>query len=125
MRVYSSAGSRPASIHLRLFIFACLSSLGLRRAALFRPVPALENALAIEALTETFLELPIKVDSISRAPAPPGAEGVWHSYVISQGMNTITGMRAGTHAEVTTLLQDMIERLNDRRAGRKRPRSAG
>ena len=81
--------------------------------------------MAKEALTETFLELPFKVDSISRAPAPPGAEGVWHSYVISQGMNTITGMRAGTHAEVTTLLQDMIERLNDRRAGRTRPRSAG
>lgn len=78
-----------------------------------------------EFRTETFLELPFKVDSISRTTAPPGAEGVWHSYVISQGTNMITGVRAGTHAEVTTLLQDMIERLNDRRAGRKRPRSAG
>jgi len=75
--------------------------------------------------TETFLELPFKVDSISRATAPAGAEGVWHSYVISQGNNTITGIRAGTHAEVTTLLQDMIERLNERRAGKRRPRSAG
>src|SRR4030095_6997618 len=53
--------------------------------------------------TETFLELPFKVDSISRATAPTGADGVWHSYVISQGTNTITGIRAGTHAEVTTL----------------------
>jgi hypothetical protein len=72
--------------------------------------------------TETFLELPFKVDSISKATAPAGSEGVWHSYVISQGTNTITGVRAGTHAEVATLLQDMIERLNDRRAGKKRPR---
>jgi Na+-translocating ferredoxin:NAD+ oxidoreductase RnfG subunit len=72
--------------------------------------------------TETFLELPFKVDSISRATAPAGAEGVWHSYVISQGTNTITGVRVGTHAEVSTLLQDMIERLNERRAGKKRQR---
>jgi hypothetical protein len=79
--------------------------------------------VAKDAPTETFLELPFKVDSISRASAPAGAEGVWHSYVISQGTNTIKGIRAGTLAEVTALLQDMIERLNDRRAGRKRPRS--
>jgi hypothetical protein len=72
--------------------------------------------------TETFLELPFKVDSIARTTAPTGAEGVWHSYVISQGANTITGVRAGTHAEVTTLLHDMIERLNERRAGKKRSR---
>jgi hypothetical protein len=72
--------------------------------------------------TETFLELPFKVDSISRSAAPGGAEGVWHSYVISQGTNTIAGIRAGTHAEVSMLLDDMVERLNERRAGKKRPR---
>jgi hypothetical protein len=72
--------------------------------------------------TETFLELPFKVESIASASAPAGADGVWHSYVISQGTNTINGVRMGTHAEVTTLLHDMIERLNDRRAGKKRPR---
>jgi hypothetical protein len=72
--------------------------------------------------TETFLELPFKVDSISKATTPAGAEGVWHSYVISQGTNTITGVRAGTHTEVTTLLNEMIERLNERRSGKKRAR---
>ncbi|HET9446448.1 MAG TPA: hypothetical protein VFO35_09335 [Steroidobacteraceae bacterium] len=76
----------------------------------------------IATTTETFLELPFKVDSIARSPAPAGAEGVWHSYVISQGANTITGVRAGTHAEVTSLLHEMIERLNERRAGKKRSR---
>jgi hypothetical protein len=81
--------------------------------------------LAKDAPTETFLELPFKVDSIARTAAPPGSEGVWHCYVISQGTNTITGVRAGTHAEITTQLQDMIERLNDRRAGKRRPRTAG
>lgn len=73
----------------------------------------------------TVLEQPYKVDSIAKASAPSGTEGIWHSYVISQGTNTITGARAGTQAEVTTLLHDMIERLNERRAGKTRPRSKG
>jgi hypothetical protein len=72
---------------------------------------------------EITVELPFKLDSISKAAAPSGAAGVWHSYVISQGANTIAGVRAGTHAEVTTLLHDMIERLNERREGKFRPRS--
>jgi hypothetical protein len=72
---------------------------------------------------ETVLELPFKVDLISRSAAPAGTEGVWHSYVITQGTNTITGIRAGTHAEVAILLHDMIERLNERRSGKTRPRS--
>ena len=73
--------------------------------------------------TETFLEFPYKVDSIAKTPAPAGADGVWHSYVISQGANTIAGVRSGTQAEVATQLHDMIERLNERRAGKTRPRS--
>jgi hypothetical protein len=63
------------------------------------------------------------VDSISKTPAPNGTEGVWYSYVISQGPNTIAGIRTGTQTEVTMLLQEMVERLNERRAGRTRPRS--
>lgn len=72
---------------------------------------------------ETVLELPFKVDSIAKAAAPSGTQGIWHSYVISQGVNTIAGIRTGTQAEVALLLQDMVERLNERRAGRTRPRS--
>ena len=70
--------------------------------------------------TETFLELPFRVDSIATSAAPSGADGVWHSYVISQGTNVITGIRAGTQAEVRMLLDGMVERLNERRSG-KRP----
>jgi len=69
------------------------------------------------------VEMPFKLDSISETAAPSGAAGVWHSYVISQGTNMIEGVRSGTHAEVTTLLQGMVERLNERRAGKMRPRS--
>jgi hypothetical protein len=75
------------------------------------------------SVTEITVELPFKLDSISRATSPGGAAGVWHSYVITQGANTIAGMRAGTQAEVTTLLHDMVERLNERRTGKYRPRS--
>jgi hypothetical protein len=75
------------------------------------------------SVTEITVELPFKLDSIAKATAPGGAAGVWHSYVISQGANTIAGMRAGTQAEVTTLLHDLIERLNERRSGKVRPRS--
>jgi hypothetical protein len=71
-------------------------------------------------LTETFLELPFKLDSIATTAAPVGTEGLWHSYVISQGTNVITGIRAGTHAEVRMRIDGMVERLNERRAG-KRP----
>ena len=71
-------------------------------------------------ITETSVELPFKLDSIAEAKAPGGAEGMWHSYVISQGANTIEGVRAGTHAEVTLMLQAMVERLNERREGKAR-----
>jgi hypothetical protein len=72
---------------------------------------------------ETVIALPFTVNSISRIAAPKGAEGVWHSYVISQGHNTIAGARAGTQLEVTTQLNQMVERLNERRMGKTRPRS--
>ena len=75
------------------------------------------------SLSETALEWPFKIDSISKAAAPAGEAGPWHSYIISQGTNTIAGIRAGTHSEVTMLIEEMVDRLNDRRAGRMKPRS--
>jgi hypothetical protein len=73
--------------------------------------------------TEAVLALPFTVGSVSRTAAPKGAEGLWHSYVISQGPNTIAGVRAGTQTEVTMQLNLMVERLNERRTGKTRPRS--
>ncbi|HEY0686515.1 MAG TPA: hypothetical protein VGD45_29520 [Steroidobacter sp.] len=72
------------------------------------------------AATEAWLEVPFTLDSVTPAETPPGAEGVWHSYVISQGGNQITGMRAGTRVEVTQLVDAMIERLNERRIGKQK-----
>ena len=73
--------------------------------------------------TEITVELPFKLESIAKAAAPGGAEGMWHRYIISQGTNMIEGVRAGTHAEVTTLVHDMVERLNERREGKHRPKA--
>jgi hypothetical protein len=60
------------------------------------------------------LEIPFRVESIVQAAAPDGSDGIWHRYVISQGTNSITGLRAGTHAEVASLLDEMVDRLNER-----------
>ena len=73
--------------------------------------------------TETTVEMPFKLDSIAKAAAPSGATGVWHSYVISQGANEIAGVRAGTREEVAELLRNLVERLNERREGKTRPRA--
>jgi hypothetical protein len=70
--------------------------------------------------TEAWLETPFILHSVSPASAPAGADGVWHSYVISQGENQITGLRAGTRAEVVALVDAMIERLNERRIGKQK-----
>lgn len=70
------------------------------------------------AVTEAVLEVPFRLDSISPVPAPEGSDGVWHRYVITQGTNEITGMRAGTRDEVQRLVDEMIERLNQRRVGK-------
>lgn len=70
--------------------------------------------------TEALLEVPFRVESITPVDAPTGSDGVWHRYVISQGTNEITGLRAGTRPEVTRLVDEMIERLNERRLGKQK-----
>lgn len=62
---------------------------------------------------------PFRIEEIARAPAPDGSDSVWHRYVISQGTNTIAGLRAGQHADVVSQVEEMVERLNLRRIGKK------
>lgn len=72
------------------------------------------------AANDAWLDVPFVLHSVTPTEAPPGSDGMWHSYVIAQGDNRITGMRAGTHAEVTQLVDAMIERLNERRIGKQK-----
>lgn len=62
---------------------------------------------------------PYRIESITPAQAPSGSTGLWHRYVITQGPNTITGLRPGTLAEITPLLGLLVEQLNLRRAGKR------
>lgn len=77
---------------------------------------AVKNAVA----TEAWLEVPFVRESVTPVAAPEGCEGVWHKYVISQGENQITGLRAGTMADVVRQVDEMTERLNERRIGKQK-----
>lgn len=67
-------------------------------------------------------EAEYRVESIARTPTPAGLEGTWYQYVIAQGTNLIQGMRSGSKAQVDDEIRDMVERLNERRVGKTRPR---
>jgi hypothetical protein len=66
---------------------------------------------------------PFQLDSISKVDSPDGSAGDWQRYVISQGTNTITGVRAGDHAEVSLVVAELVQRLNERRLGKTRPKT--
>jgi hypothetical protein len=58
------------------------------------------------------IDTPFRLESLDEVDPPEGQEGVWHRYVITQGANTIVGMRAGLHSEVSVLLAQYVEQLN-------------
>ncbi|MET0535885.1 MAG: hypothetical protein ABW171_16835 [Steroidobacter sp.] len=72
----------------------------------------------MKSATEMLLEVPFQLASLTPADAPTGAEGTWFRYVIMQGTNEITGLRAGSRPEVQRLVDEMVERLNERRLGK-------
>lgn len=74
-------------------------------------------------ISQTLVDLPFRLESMARAKAPDGSNGTWFKYVIAQGPNRITGIREGSEAELNATLADMVERLNERRAGKTRPRT--
>jgi hypothetical protein len=74
---------------------------------------------------EIALATPFRLESIAPVGAPDGGQGPWQRYVITQGKNTITGVRAGTREEVGERLADMVACLNERRLGKHAPKSKG
>ena len=62
---------------------------------------------------------PFVLVSISKSNPPEGASGMnWHTYVIAQGRNTIEGQRQGSQSSVTQAVEELVERLNERRLGK-------
>lgn len=63
-----------------------------------------------------------KIVSVQRAKPSSGLEGSgWYGYVISyEGEDSIHGYRRGNLEAVTAALEDIVESLNERHAGRFR-----
>ena len=59
---------------------------------------------------------PYEIISVQRAKPPPGAAGPnWHRYVIAfKGTNTIHGCRQGNLEAVTTKVEEITAKLNER-----------
>jgi len=62
---------------------------------------------------------PFRLVSIERTEPPTGAAGKnWHRYTIRQGANAINGYLQGTSAAVKHAAEQIVNQLNERRAGR-------
>ena len=62
--------------------------------------------------TRSVVTAPFQLDSLEEAPAPAGQDGVWSRYVITQGSNTIVGMRSGVRNDVSIAVRDIVAGLN-------------
>jgi len=76
-----------------------------------------------KAAVDALLEIPFRIDTIDQVPAPDGSDAIWQRYVITQGANTIVGLRAGARSDAVPHIEDMVARLNERRMGKLRPRT--
>ena len=63
---------------------------------------------------------PYKIVSVRRAKAPPGGKGSnWYRYVIAfDGTNTIHGCRQGGLKAVTTVVEEIVAKMNERHLGK-------
>ena len=59
---------------------------------------------------------PYEIVSVRRAKPPPGAAGSnWHRYVIAfEGSNSIHGCRQGNLKAVTSAVEEIVTKLNER-----------
>ena len=66
------------------------------------------------------VEQPYKIVSVRRAKAPPGGKGSnWYRYVIAfDGTNTIHGCRQGGLKAVTTVVEEIVAKMNERHLGK-------
>lgn len=62
---------------------------------------------------------PYRLHSIAKAASPiEGGPSNWYRYEIIQGGNTIVGHRSGGLKAVTSAVEDIVDRLNERRGGK-------
>lgn len=59
---------------------------------------------------------PFTLKSITKSEPPAGGDNDnWYRYVITQGANTIVGQMQGSRAASERAVQEIIDRLNERR----------
>ncbi len=66
------------------------------------------------------VEQSYEIVSVRRAQAPPGGKGSnWHRYVIAfDGTNIIHGCRQGGLKAVTTAVEEIVAKMNERHLGK-------
>ncbi len=66
------------------------------------------------------VEQPYEIVSVRRAEPPPGGKGSnWYRYVIAfDGTNTIHGCRQGGLKAVTTAVEEIVAKMNERHLGK-------
>ena len=78
-------------------------------------MPQAGKSAAAAALGEQF-----ELFALEESSAPgDGVPGTWFRYTITQGHNTIVGMRQGSKSSVTIALNEIVAALNERRVGRR------
>lgn len=61
-----------------------------------------------------------EIVSVRPSGPPADTEGTdWYCYVITQGKNTIRGFRQGSLKSVIGSVEEIVERLNERRMGKR------
>jgi hypothetical protein len=62
---------------------------------------------------------PFRIIEFAKADPPSGQPDTeWYRYVISQGRAAMAGMRQGTRESVIAAVEDIVNRMNERRLGR-------
>jgi len=62
---------------------------------------------------------PFRIIEFARADPPNGQPDTeWYRYVISQGRAAMAGMRQGSRESVIAAVEDIVNRMNERRLGR-------
>ncbi len=66
------------------------------------------------------VEQPYEIVSVRRAKAPPDGKGSnWYRYVIAfDGANTVHGCRQGGLKAVTTAVEEIVAKMNERHLGK-------
>jgi len=71
-------------------------------------------------MSRPMIEQDFEVASVLPMEPPDGSEdSEWHSYVITQGDNTIRGYREGNLKTVTEAAKVIVGQLNERRMGKR------